>query len=57
MPEVITWTVSSGTPEGPKKLPFIGAWKTFSKLPEDEKEKAFNAMRGVCMVTGLMENK
>lgn len=58
MPEEITWTVGGNGVNPPAKaLPFVGTWSTFSKLPEEEKAKQFNAIRGACIVAGLMENK
>lgn len=60
MPEEVTWTLSSGgvpAPELSKKLPYVGPWKSFSKLSEEEKEKTFNSIRGHLITTDQMENK
>ncbi len=59
----ITWEVGgggepvqSGESSG-KKLPYVSTWATFSKLPDEEKAKLFNAMRSELIMTGRIENK
>lgn len=44
-------------PQEVKKIPFISPWKSFSKLPEEEKEKLFNELRGASAKAGLMESR
>lgn len=39
-----------------RKLSYVSPWKTFNKLPEDEKEKIFNSMRSELIIIGCMEN-
>lgn len=51
------WKVNgTAAPQG-KKLPFISPWKSFSKQPEEEKEKLFNELRGAAAKAGLMESR
>lgn len=54
----VVWDVTepSGAPVG-KKMANPGLYKTFSKLPAEEQEKTFNAMRAELMVSGRMEQK
>lgn len=55
--EVVKWYVNGQeTPES-KRLSYVSPWKTFSKLPDEEKERMFNAMRGELILAGRMENK
>ncbi len=59
--EEIKWTVTQANGNvsrvTAKKLPFVSAWKTFSKIEDEaEKERVFNAMRGALISSELMEN-
>jgi hypothetical protein len=56
--EPVKWDVGTrdGAPVG-KKLDNPGTYKTFSRLPIDEQEKIFNAMRAELLVAGRMESK
>lgn len=51
------WVIVGNTIKEKKKIPFVPAWKTFSKLPEEEKEKLFNVMRAEIISHDLMEKK
>jgi hypothetical protein len=55
----ITWTLSNGASPAPStpKLPYVGTWAHFSKLPDDEKSKIFNSMRAALLSNGMMEQK
>lgn len=58
MEEEVKWFIGGqGAPAESKKLPYVAPWKTFSKLPDDEKEKVFNSIRGALIAANLMENK
>lgn len=61
MPDIqpeITWKVSQrGSAENRPKLPYVGTWPTFSKLPEDEKLRIFNNIRAELITSERMENK
>lgn len=56
--EEITWTVTE--PNGkvtistPKKMAYVPPWKS---VPEEQREKIFNAMRGALSLADLMETK
>lgn len=41
----------------PNALPYVGTFKTFTKLSEAEQEKIFNEMRGELLSRGIMEKK
>jgi len=53
----MSWVIVGNTIKEKKKIPFVPAWKTFSKLPEEEKEKLFNVMRAEIISHDLMEKK
>lgn len=56
----IKWTISDGkgnSIEQAKRLAYCPAWKTFSKLPEADKERQFNLMRGELIRCNLMEKE
>jgi len=50
------WKISEGGSKTPK-LPYVGTWAHFNKLPEEEKSKLFNAMRAELIANGKMESK
>lgn len=53
----VQWFIGGEAQVESKKLPYVPTWATFSKLPDDEKAKLFNAMRGELIMLGRLENK
>jgi hypothetical protein len=53
----VQWTVGRISAPVGKMLDNPGTYKTFSKLPLEDQEKIFNAMRAELLVAGRMEQK
>lgn len=52
----MTWNISKkGQPS--KKIPFVPAWTSFMKLPEEQRKELFNTMRAEVISRNLMEKK
>jgi hypothetical protein len=55
--EEIKWYIGGQEVPSKPKLPYVGTWSSFNKLPDEEKSKLFNAMRAELITSGKMENK
>lgn len=53
----VTWTVTESngktTVAGAKKMAYVPPWKS---VPEEQREKVFNAMRGALITADMMDN-
>lgn len=54
----VMWTVTESSGKvsvtAPKKMAYVPPWKS---VPEEQREKLFNAMRGALSLAELMETK
>jgi len=53
----IKWYIGGQEVPSSTKLPYVGTWSSFNKLPDEEKSKLFNAMRAELIASGKMESK